>query len=131
MLKEKSNGNSCEQAVLFSEALQSYQKAAADEDAAKDQRPFIKLAAAAFHCKEYKTMWEAVDKVMELSPNTRDGYLLKAAFLSQLEFNPDAILILQQGLKVVGSDALMEQCLDLLQTILSCTNSTSALPSTG
>ena len=123
MLKEKGNDNSSEQAVLFSEALQSYQKAAADEDAAGDQRPLIKLAAAAFHCREYKTMWEAVDKVIELSPRTHDGYLLKASFLSQMDFNPDAVLALQRGLEVVGSDSLMEQCLDLLQDIMSCTNS--------
>ena len=123
MLKEKGNGHSSEQAVLFTEALQSYQKAAADEDAARDQHPLIKLAAAAFHCGEYKTMWEALGKVIELNPKTRDGYLLKAGFLVQMDFTPDAVLTLQQGLEVVGSDSLMEQCLDLLQDIMSCTNS--------
>ena len=123
MLKEKGNSNSSEQAVLFSEALQSYQKAAANEDAARDQRPLIKLAAAAFHCREYKTMWEAVDKVIKLNPKTRDGYLLKAGFLVQMDFNPDAVLTLQRAMEVVGSDSLIEQCLDLLQDIMSCTNS--------
>ena len=68
-------------------------------------------------------MWEAVGKVIELNPKTPDGYLLKAGFLVQMDFTPDAVLTLQQGLEVVGSDSLMEQCLDLLQDIMSCTNS--------
>ena len=118
-----------EHSIIFSEALECYRKTISeDEDAAKDTAVLTRLAMAAFHCNKYKLVWETVDMVIELSPTRRESYLLKAGLLFHMEYHPDAIQVLLLGIHNLGGDVLLEECLDLLEDIQSCTNSEFVVP---
>ena len=100
------------------ESLQYYQKAANND-------PFNveilgKEALAALMSGEYRLMWQLVDRVIQLRPHDRDGYLLRVSCLLQMEYVQDAIETLKKGLQAVGSDVLMERGLELLEEVQEC-----------